>query len=145
MEKGYKRIIEVGVGPGPVTAAIALTKPEVLVGIDDERSNVLIRDVKKIVTQDFFKGIVAKSEEALPIMVGPYDLLVHDGSHTYESVLGDCREAVRLGVKHIIVHDSYMRVVDDAIRDLGLPNCSLIDFGQCLGGPYGAARLICRA
>jgi precorrin-6B methylase 2 len=126
LEKNLRRIIEVGCGTGAVTVAIALTEPEVLIGIDDERENNLLEDVEKIVRQPFFWWFIGKSEEFLPTLQGPYDLLVHDGEHSYDSVTNDCREALRLGVRYIIVHDSDWPEVDKAIDHLGIPNWMLL-------------------
>lgn len=138
MESGAKRIIEIGCGTGAVTFAIALTEPHAFVGIDNEAENHPLSEVAKLCSMMGGKWHGSKSEDILPTLDGPFDLMIHDGEHTHRSVLYDCKEALRLGCSHIIVHDSNWEEVDRAIRDLGLPNESMLDHS-------GFPRLLCRA
>jgi len=130
MEKRLKRIIEVGVGTGPVSVAITLTKPEILVGIDDERERNCLKDAARLCSKAGLQVGVwhqATSAEILPSLQGPFDLLVHDGEHSFRSVENDCREARRLGVRYIIIHDSDWPEVRDAIFYLHMPNWALLE------------------
>ena len=123
-EQGIRNVVEIGVATGPVSFAIALTKPDIYYLIDNEaEGHPIIVVVDRLADKlnckvsGYFLG---NSEEEIK-KIDKFELLIHDGWHVKESVEHDCKYAFDHGAHYAIVHDGNFPEVVEGVKALGLP------------------------